>query len=182
MKEIILINCGSMKRICMHRAIDMYTGWYVRNCAFIAKKLHGNHENTYILSAKYGLLKYNERIMPYDVKMADMSEVEKIAWGTKVIERLKDEHPIDDSYYILFASQIYLEPIIKHLQHYIIPLKGIGMQFASELLGMVKKKAQYYYKKEDMQRYFFGGQFENDRVMILEKQRLSMTKIKRNKK
>jgi len=70
--EIVVVACGAAKRSGRHRARDLYTGSYFRAALGLADALR---RPTFIISAKYGLVKASDLIDTYDVAMGDMGSV-----------------------------------------------------------------------------------------------------------
>lgn len=70
MKRIILISCVKTKLDHPAKAEDLYiSDLFVKNLTF-ARKLKPDY--IFILSAKYGLLKLNDRIAPYEKTLNQM--------------------------------------------------------------------------------------------------------------
>ena len=67
-KRLLIMACGKIKKDEPGKAISVYDGpafRMVRNYL----KLRNNHLDIKILSAKYGLIDYKDKIGPYDIKM-----------------------------------------------------------------------------------------------------------------
>lgn len=66
----IIISCGSKKLnpSTPIQAYKMYQGTFYKAMLNLAQT-YATEENIYILSAGYGLLKSNDLILPYDIKM-----------------------------------------------------------------------------------------------------------------
>ena len=62
--SIALVPCGVTKRTYACKASDMYIGQYSRILFEYAKLFHP--DNSYIVSAKYGVISFNKIIEPYD--------------------------------------------------------------------------------------------------------------------
>lgn len=71
---IVIITCGQDKAITKSRAEKMYTSGYFRQCLRWAKA-KTSPDKVFILSAKYGLLRLDDLIMPYDLKMGQSGSV-----------------------------------------------------------------------------------------------------------
>jgi cytoplasmic iron level regulating protein YaaA (DUF328/UPF0246 family) len=68
MSNSIIITCGSKKSITPSRAELMYLGSHFKRCLSWAKS-KSSQDKIFILSAKYGLLKLDQKINPYDLRM-----------------------------------------------------------------------------------------------------------------
>ena len=90
-----------------------------------AKQL--NPDNIYILSAKYGLVRNDEFLEPYNLTLNNFSKDERIEWSDKVIEKLKLVTSIDNDNFIILAGNNYYEYLINKLKHYELPLDGLGI-------------------------------------------------------
>jgi len=85
-----------------------------------------NYDETYILSAKYGLLKLNDKILPYEFTLKNQQVSYKIAWAIKVNYQLNEIINPDDVIYFHCGLE-YREHLIKLLKNkYHIPLEGIS--------------------------------------------------------
>lgn len=86
----IIITCGSKKCITPTIASRMYIGSHFKNCLRWARSKTDDN-NILILSAKYGLLRLNQKIEYYDLKMGDrgcigFNEVKKQALFLKILD------------------------------------------------------------------------------------------------
>lgn len=70
--EIVVVACGAAKRSGRHRARDLYTGSYFRAALGLADALR---RPTFIISAKYGLVRTTDLLDCYDVSMGDAGAV-----------------------------------------------------------------------------------------------------------
>lgn len=66
--KIVIITCGSSKALTRSRAEKMYVGGHFRNCLRWAKSKTAP-DKIFILSAKYGLLRLEDKIDPYELRM-----------------------------------------------------------------------------------------------------------------
>ncbi len=71
-QTLIIIPCGGKKREETCSAGEMYVGPYHKACRAWADSLGGR---VLILSAKYGLLRLDEEIIPYDLRMGQAGSV-----------------------------------------------------------------------------------------------------------
>jgi len=107
------------------KAEDLYiSDLFVKNLAF-ARKLKPDH--IFILSAKYGLLKLNDRIAPYELTLNNMPVHERRAWATGVISELRKYVNLDQDEFIFLAGNKYREFLLPYLRNYKIPFEGLTL-------------------------------------------------------
>jgi len=123
--KIVLISCVSMKQSQKAKAVDMYISPWFKYAVGYAKTLKA--DRAFILSAKYGLLKYDDIIEPYELTLNKMLKPERIAWSDRVLCRLREEADMQNDYFIFLAGQRYRENLIKHMADYSAPLSALGI-------------------------------------------------------
>lgn len=136
MKKVTLISCVSKKLNVKSKAQDLYQSpLFKKNLAY-AKQI--NSDEIYILSAKYGLLKLNDSIEPYDKTLNKMNVSEKKKWSNEVFQKLQKFETISNTNFILLAGENYRKYLVEKLPHYEIPMKGLQigkqLQFLTEKL------------------------------------------------
>ncbi len=136
MKKVTLISCVSKKLDIKSKAKNLYQSpLFKKNLAY-AKKIHS--DEIYILSAKYGLLKLNDEIEPYDKTLNKMKTLEKKKWSNEVLQQIEDFETINSTNFIFLAGENYRKYLIENLPHYEIPMKGLQigkqLQFLTEQL------------------------------------------------
>jgi len=136
MKKVTLISCVSKKLDSKSKAQDLYQSpLFKKNLAY-AKKI--NSDEIYILSAKYGLLKLNDKIEPYDKTLNKMSVYEKKKWSNEVYQELQKFEVINNTNFIFLAGENYRKYLVEKLAHYEVPMKGLQigkqLQFLTEKL------------------------------------------------
>lgn len=94
-----------------------------------------NSDEIYILSAKYGLLKLNENIEPYDKTLNKMNVSEKKKWSNEILQKCEI---ISSTNFIFLAGENYRKYLVEKLPHYEVPMKGLQigkqLQFLTEKL------------------------------------------------
>lgn len=125
MSKIVLISCVSKKKNIRCKAEELYISPLFIKSLKYAKQL--NPDNIYILSAKYGLVRNDEFLEPYNLTLNNFSKDERIEWSNKVIEKLKSVTSIDSDNFIILAGNNYYEYLINKLKHYELPLDGLGI-------------------------------------------------------
>ena len=136
MRNIILISCVSKKLDRQAKAQDLYLSpLFKKNLAY-AYKLQP--DNIYILSAKYGLLKLDDVIKPYDMTLNTMKIAEKKAWAKTVLEQLEQLEDIENTNFIFLAGSNYRKYLTQHMPHFEVPMVGLRigkqLQFLTEQL------------------------------------------------
>ena len=128
MAKIVLISCVSKKSPFKSKAEKLYLSPLFKYNLDYAKSL--NPSRIFILSAKYGLVKLDDEIEPYDQTLNMMSLNEKKEWAKKVLEKLKEETNLREDEFIILAGENYRKFLTPHLSRFVIPLegKGIGKQ------------------------------------------------------
>lgn len=99
---IAFISCVKTKQ---NKAQDMYISDLFKKSLKYAKQ---HADKIYILSAKYGLLKLDEIIYPYEKTLNGLSEYEKKEWAYKVFKQFINEGGVT----IMNPACLYVEKII----------------------------------------------------------------------
>ena len=134
MKRIVLISCVKTKLNHPAKAEDLYiSDLFVKNLAF-ARKLKPDY--IFILSAKYGLLKLNDRIAPYEKTLNQMPVHERQAWAAEVISELSKYADLQQDEFIILAGEKYREFLLPHMRNYEIPFEGLS--FGNQLKVLKK--------------------------------------------
>ncbi|HHH53616.1 MAG TPA: peroxide stress protein YaaA [Bacteroidetes bacterium] len=123
MKTVALISCVSKKLNKKAKAEDLYLSpLFKKNMAY-SKKI--NVDEIYILSAKYGLLKLDDEIEPYDLTLNKMKVQQKKEWSQMVLEQLQKLEDLDNTNFIFLAGENYRKYLIENIPHYEVPMKGL---------------------------------------------------------
>lgn len=131
MKTIVLISCCKKKLNCKAPAEFFYQSPVFKKSLAYAKSL--NTSDIFVLSAKHHLVSLSDELYPYDVCLKDFSSFDRRKWGIEVINQLKMVSDLDNDEFIIIAGKNYYSEIIKSINHYKLPLKGLT-------LGMRLKK------------------------------------------
>jgi len=136
MKKVTLISCVSKKLNFKAKAQDLYQSSLFKKSLAYAKQI--NSDEIYILSAKYGLIKLNDIIEPYDKTLNKMSVSEKKKWSNEVFTKLQKYEIINNTNFIFLAGENYRKYLIEKLPNYEVPMKGLKigkqLQFLTEKL------------------------------------------------
>ena len=132
MKRIVLISCVKTKLDHPAKAEDIYiSDLFVKYLTF-ARKLKPDY--IFILSAKYGLLKLNDRIAPYEKTLNQMPIYERRAWASGVVSELSKYANLNQDEFIILAGEKYREFLLPHMRNYRIPFEGLS--FGNQLKAL----------------------------------------------
>jgi len=123
--KIILISCVSKKLHNKSKAQDLYISPLFKKNLQYAKSL--NPDKIFILSAKYGLLRLNEEIEPYDKTLNKMRSNEIKEWANSVLNQLKRSTDLENDEFVFLAGNNYRKFLLPHIKHYNIPMQGLSI-------------------------------------------------------
>ena len=123
--KVVLISCVSKKLNCQASAKDMYISPLFKLNLQYSKLL--SPDKVFVLSAKYGLIKLDDKIKPYDMTLNNMSNEEIKLWAGKVIEKLKNEIDLEKDEVVFLAGKKYRKHLIPHIKNYKAPMKNLGI-------------------------------------------------------
>lgn len=106
MRRLAFISCVSMKSNKACEVKDMYISPLFKYSYKFASNAGVNE--IYILSAKYGVIKDDKIIEPYNTTLNKMSRDERIQWSENVNLKLEDIIKNDDKILLLAGSK-YIE-------------------------------------------------------------------------
>ena len=125
MVKVVLISCVSKKLNQKSKAQDLYVSPLFQKNLQYAKSL--NPDKIFILSAKYGLLRLDEEIEPYDKTLNKMRSNEIKEWANSVLNQLKKSTDIENDEFIFLAGNNYRKFLLPYLKHYKIPMLGLSI-------------------------------------------------------
>lgn len=105
MAKIILISCVSKKQSYPTKAEKMYISPLFQKNMLYAKSLEP--DKIFILSAKHGLLKLDQKIAPYDETLNSMQSSAVKEWARKVLKQLKKQTNIERDEFTFLAGEKY---------------------------------------------------------------------------
>ncbi|MEK6879670.1 MAG: DUF6884 domain-containing protein [Nanoarchaeota archaeon] len=116
MKRVALIPCSKnkIKTGGEVKAVDLYSAslLFRKILHFVLKQ---KYDKIFIISAKYGLLRLNQKIQYYDSSLKNISKIERVKWGDIISSKLNKI--LDKSDYIdFYIPKIYIKYISKNLQ------------------------------------------------------------------
>lgn len=138
--------CSSKKRNKTCRAEELYYPSTLFRCTLnYLKQTHLGFEEIYILSAKYGLLRLDDVIEPYNSYLPDFTKNEYKIWVNKVTEQLSNL-PISEAHF--YTSLSYDKDLILTLEEREVRcerhLSGLGIgQKVHWLQQNTKKKGLF---------------------------------------
>lgn len=135
MAKVVLLSCVKSKRSSRSRAEDLYTSALFRKSLAFAKTLNPDH--IFILSAKHGLLKLDQRIDPYELTLNRMGVSERRTWAEKVLGQLSKHTDLQRDRFVFLAGQRYREGLTPHMRHVSVPMEG--MLFGEQLSWLTGK-------------------------------------------
>lgn len=125
MAKIVLISCVSKKLNHKSKAQDLYVSPLFRKNLQYARSL--NPDKIFILSAKYGLLRLNEEIEPYDKTLNKMRSNEIKGWANSVLNQMRKSADIENDEFLFLAGNNYRKFLLPHLKHWKIPMLGLSI-------------------------------------------------------
>ena len=127
MRSICLVACVGKKRRYGCSAEWIYQSPWFR---LASKYARSGFDEWFILSAKHGLLRPGERILPYDEMLSGKKKAEREQWGKWVFECFLREIKPGVNVTIL-AGNLYREFLEQHLLgagiDVSVPMRGLGI-------------------------------------------------------
>lgn len=111
------IACSKTKRSWECPARDLYQGELFRKAMLVVPSYF---PNTYILSAKYGVVHPEEKIAPYNLTLKNMTATERKEWAAKVRRQMKERMLPEP--FVFFTGVLYCEGFSGYT-----PLKGLTL-------------------------------------------------------
>ncbi|NLC40623.1 MAG: hypothetical protein GX763_06880, partial [Clostridiaceae bacterium] len=127
MRKVVLISCSKSKRNYSCEVRKLYDpSPLFRKSLTYAEKISSD---IHIISAKYGLLRLDQVIEPYDLSLNDMTTDESKAWGEFVIKQIRSQYDVENTEFIILAGAKYYLPLMDHIskRNIRLPLKGMSM-------------------------------------------------------
>ena len=134
----VFISCSKSKLDKPCTAQEMYSPSDIFTKRFAYAKKVTSRDKIFILSAKYGLLRLDDIIEPYDLFLNDQSTEYKSKWAEKVIKQMK-EQGIDFNEKSYFATNsCYSELLSKAFPNSFTETDAVYNQFHKRSLGYRK--------------------------------------------
>lgn len=126
--RVALIGCGKDKADHPAPARELYRGRLFKLALRYALSFA---DETFILSARHGLVRLDEELAPYNVSMSQLRLAERAVWGEQTANRLDAALPDLPLAIIGLAGRLYLGPLWPHctLRGWAVhePLHGLGV-------------------------------------------------------
>ena len=123
MAKVVLISCVNKKLHHKSKAQNLYISPLFKKNLQYAKSL--NPDKIFILSAKYGLLRLNEEIEPYDKTLNKMRSNEIKEWAKTVLTQLKKLTDLKIDEFIFLAGNNYRKYLLPDITNYKVPMEGL---------------------------------------------------------
>ena len=122
-KSIVLVSCVKTKRNHSCKASDMYVSSLFKKMMAYAVSL--KPDQIYILSAKYGLLKPDDMIDPYEKTLKNMRSDEKKIWAESVLLRLRSLADLEQDSFVFLAGNEYRKNIVPYIRNVSTPMEKL---------------------------------------------------------
>jgi len=125
--QVALIACCARKLSHSASARELYQGTLFRySVRYVEQVLH---IPWYVLSAKWGLVRPDQELAPYNETLRDASKSVRRAWAWGVAQALgKQELNTGERTWLLFAGREYRDALVPLLRGTIcVPLRGLGI-------------------------------------------------------
>jgi hypothetical protein len=144
-KQIVIISCGKQKLARPAPARELYIGAYFKTLLGYALSIAAA-EDVFILSAKYGLVRIEKRLKPYDLKMGEAGSIE-----LRTLKRQAKRLGIASHGVIALGGKLYIGMIRKVWESVEAPLEGKGGLFQQRawLIGQMNKADQKRHEDQE---------------------------------
>jgi cytoplasmic iron level regulating protein YaaA (DUF328/UPF0246 family) len=122
-KRVVLISCVSEKLQTRAPAQDLYVSSLFRLALSYARQLRP--DSIFILSAKYGLLRPEQEIDPYNVTLNKMPSRQVKEWAERVLKQLEHEADLRTDHFIFLAGERYRKHLMSRIDRYEVPMAGL---------------------------------------------------------
>ena len=131
---IVFLQCGKKKLSeGKHPASEIYTSELFRTSLAYARSLTDD-DNIRILSGKFGVLRLNDVIEPYNVTLKTMTNKERERWGEYVKGQLRSQGITSDRPAIFLTGELYERFVRDYFQHSENPLRGLGLGYRMQFM------------------------------------------------
>ena len=122
----VFISCVKSKKNKPSKALELYISSLFKYSLSYALSLT-KRDKIFILSAKYGLVKLDDIIQPYELTLNNMNKRQRQEWSYKVYKQLVREGINFDEKAIFLCGKKYREFIIRKFTNAEAPLKNLGL-------------------------------------------------------
>ena len=139
----VFISCVKSKKNKPSKASELYTSTLFKYSLRYALSLT-KRDKIFILSAKYGLVKLDDIIQPYELSLKNMNKRQRKEWAYKVYKQLVREGIDFNEEAIFLCGKKYREFLITKFTNAKAPLKdlrfGKQLEFYKEALNEENKQ------------------------------------------
>lgn len=121
--SVVLVSCVKSKQSKKCSAEDMYISALFQKMMVCAKQ--SQPKKILILSAKYGLLRLDDLIEPYELSLKFMKVRERREWADQVIDELDTHANLSTDHFVFLAGKPYREYLEPHLGRSSTPMEGL---------------------------------------------------------
>lgn len=123
--KVALISCSKnkMTQDCIAQKMYSKSALFNKTLQYCMRQ---NYDYIFILSAKYGILKLDDKISYYELALNSFSKIERKNWAIRCFKTLQSRKQID-FHFDFYAGQIYFEELSKLLPNSTNVLKGLGI-------------------------------------------------------
>lgn len=172
MKTFILISCSSTKSSSRTTVENLYTSSLFKKSLGYAKSL--NPDGIFVLSAKHGLLKLDQKIYPYNQTLNDMSINQRKEWSIRVLKKLERVMDFQKDKVIFLTGKNYREFLLNQITNYEIPVKGLRIGEQLKFLTSTSQKLngceKLHLSCNNLKRHYFpfdGSEIPPNGIYIL---------------
>lgn len=133
MKTIFLVSCSSEKNENAQTASELYSSDWFKKAKRYAET---NSDEWFILSAKFGIVRPEEKIENYNELLNEKSSLKRRVWFARATERMMKENIVDferpeSCRFVILAGKSYREHFVPELEEcgfaVELPLEGKGI-------------------------------------------------------
>lgn len=121
MKTIAIVACVKEKQDTSATALELYQGDDFESWVWDAQSR--NAAEIYILSGKYGLLRKEDIIEPYDLNLGEQSKSYQLEWNIRVLNRLQSLEDLKNVHVLIYTNKTYYKNLLSEFDSYEIPFK-----------------------------------------------------------
>lgn len=123
--KVVLVSCGGKKLGHAAPARELYCSPLFR----LSLRWAERQGTTYVVSAQHRLVRLDDVIEPYDLRLAQLSRPARVAWGWAILETLRGLHPQLRELVLLAGAEYvtWLWPPVNWDWKVTEPLRGMGI-------------------------------------------------------
>lgn len=167
----VLISCSKQKRAYPCEAGQLYdaSDLFKKQLAYAQTIINDIH----VISAKYGLIRLDEIVAPYDETLKDMPAEEKAFWGKRTAAQIFERYDLQNTDFVILAGKDYYAPLMAYLPRIKLPLLGLPIGKRLAMLDKLIMCGRMHRLFNGMPRYFWDTVdaigFDNGIYIVFEK-------------